>query len=66
MDITHNLKINAKAATIYNAVATQAGISGWWSKDCVVGEKEGSEGCACSHCQRSAARDGCGPSDKVR
>lgn len=41
MDITHNLKISASAETIYNAVATQAGINGWWSKDSTVGETEG-------------------------
>ena len=41
MDITHNLKIAASAETIYNAVSTEAGISGWWAKDAVVGEAEG-------------------------
>ncbi|MEO9849512.1 MAG: SRPBCC domain-containing protein [Reichenbachiella sp.] len=41
MDITHNLIINASAETIYQAVATKEGINGWWSKDCMVGEKEG-------------------------
>ncbi|MEP5611639.1 MAG: SRPBCC domain-containing protein [Cyclobacteriaceae bacterium] len=40
MDITHNLELNASAETIYNAVATQSGIRGWWSKDCIVGESE--------------------------
>jgi len=41
MEITHHLKIKASAETIYHAVATQKGISGWWSKDCTVGEAEG-------------------------
>jgi len=41
MEITHNLKINASAETIYNAVSTNAGISGWWAKDASVGESEG-------------------------
>lgn len=41
MDITHNLTIKASASTIYNAVATQKGINGWWSKDCTIGETEG-------------------------
>jgi len=41
MDITHNLQIKAKAEVIYNAVATEKGINGWWSKDCSVGETEG-------------------------
>jgi len=41
MDITHNLEIKASAETIYKAVATQNGISGWWSKDCKVGESVG-------------------------
>lgn len=43
MDIKHNLKINASAQTIYNAVATEKGITGWWSKDCKVGETVGSD-----------------------
>lgn len=41
MDITHELQIYASAQTIKDAVATQQGILGWWSKDCQVGEKEG-------------------------
>ena len=41
MNITHNLKIKASASTIYQAVATQKGINSWWSKDCKVGEVEG-------------------------
>ncbi|WP_139793830.1 SRPBCC family protein [Reichenbachiella faecimaris] len=41
MDITHKLQINATARTIKDAVATQTGITGWWSKDCQVGESEG-------------------------
>ena len=41
MDITHNLSINASAEAVYNAVVTQVGITGWWSKDCTVGESEG-------------------------
>jgi uncharacterized protein YndB with AHSA1/START domain len=43
MDITHNLTIKASAETIYNAVATEKGINGWWSKDCNVGENEGED-----------------------
>lgn len=43
MDISHNLNIKATAEVIYNAVATQKGITGWWSKDCVVGEAEGTD-----------------------
>ena len=41
MDIRHDLQINATAQTIYAAVSTQEGISGWWSKDCQIGESEG-------------------------
>jgi len=41
MDITHNLRINASAETIYTAVSSKEGINGWWSKDCTVGESEG-------------------------
>ncbi len=43
MDITHKLTINASPETVYNAVATKTGISGWWSKDCTVGETEGAD-----------------------
>lgn len=41
MDITHQLNIKSSTETVYNAVATQNGVLGWWSKDCQVGEKEG-------------------------
>ncbi|MEQ9263527.1 MAG: SRPBCC domain-containing protein [Owenweeksia sp.] len=41
MDITHNLEIKASAEDIYKAMATQKGITGWWSKRCLVGENEG-------------------------
>ncbi len=41
MDITHNLTIKASSETIYKAVSSEEGISGWWSKDCNVGTKEG-------------------------
>ena len=41
MDITHNLAIKASPEAVYQAVATEKGITGWWSKDCQVGEEEG-------------------------
>lgn len=41
LTIAHDLRINASAETIYQAVATQKGITGWWSKECSVGENEG-------------------------
>ncbi len=41
MDIKHNLFIKAAPDEIYHAVSTQKGITGWWSKDCTVGENEG-------------------------
>lgn len=41
MDITHNLIIKASPETVYNAVSTEKGINGWWSKDCTVGDIEG-------------------------
>lgn len=43
MDITHNLTVKASTETIYDAVATQNGINGWWSKECKVGEQEGED-----------------------
>ena len=42
MDITHELKINANPSTVYQAVASEKGIQGWWSKNSKVGENEGS------------------------
>lgn len=41
MDIKHNLSMKASPEVIYDAVSTQKGINGWWSKDCTVGEQEG-------------------------
>ena len=41
MDITHKVKIKSSSSVIYNAVSTQNGIKGWWSKDCSVSEIEG-------------------------
>lgn len=41
MEIAHQLHINASAEKIYQAVATQAGVTSWWSKNCTVGESEG-------------------------
>ena len=41
MEITHQLNIKATPETVYKAVSTLEGIKGWWSKDCSVGEKEG-------------------------
>ena len=41
MDITHHLTIKATPQRIYEAVATQGGINGWWSKSCQVGEQIG-------------------------
>jgi uncharacterized protein YndB with AHSA1/START domain len=43
MEITHELTINASAKTIFDAVSTAKGISGWWSADCTVGMNVGSE-----------------------
>ncbi len=41
MNITYELNIKASANTVYQAVTTQKGISGWWSKECKVGEAVG-------------------------
>ena len=43
MDITHNLRINASAETVYNAVATSQGIKGWWCINSAVSEEEGGQ-----------------------
>ncbi len=40
MNITHELKL--KAETVFNAVSTEKGIQGWWSKNSNVGETVGS------------------------
>jgi len=41
MEIKHNLAIKASPETIYKAVSTKEGISGWWCKDSKVGKAEG-------------------------
>lgn len=41
MDISFDLNIKAPADKVYEALSTESGIKGWWSKDCRVGEKEG-------------------------
>jgi uncharacterized protein YndB with AHSA1/START domain len=43
MDIAHKLKIKATADKIYDAVATEKGIHGWWAKKGKVGEVVGDE-----------------------
>ncbi|MFT6843846.1 MAG: hypothetical protein ACJAUV_000013 [Flavobacteriales bacterium] len=42
MEITHLLKIKASPEKVFKAVSSQQGISAWWSKECSVGESEGS------------------------
>ena len=43
-DIRHRVVISAPLATVYEAVATPAGISEWWTRDGVRGESsEGSK-----------------------
>ena len=43
-DIRHRVCITAPLAKVYEAVATPDGISGWWTRDGVVGESsEGSK-----------------------
>ena len=41
--IEHNLQVKADRRAAYNAVATLAGIKGWWAKNSDVGEQEGGE-----------------------
>lgn len=43
MEINHNLRIKSSPENIYKALSSKEGISGWWSKDCEVGEEEGSK-----------------------
>lgn len=40
MSLEHNFKINASADKVYDAVATDHGIKGWWCKDSEVAESE--------------------------
>ena len=42
MNITHELKLNAKPSSVFDAVSTEKGIQGWWCKNSKVGESEGS------------------------
>ena len=43
MKIQHELAIKAAPTAIYQAFSTQKGITGWWSKNCVVGEQVGED-----------------------
>ncbi len=43
MNITHELKLSANPQTVFDAVATEKGIQGWWSKNSKVGETVGSK-----------------------
>ena len=40
--ITHDLAVSAEARSSYDALATPAGIRGWWAKNSDVGEAIGS------------------------
>ena len=41
MNIVHQLEVKATAKDVYEALASQEGIKGWWSKDCDVSEEVG-------------------------
>lgn len=41
MDIIHKFEIKTSVEAAYNAVTTEKGINGWWSKDCDIPDKEG-------------------------
>lgn len=41
VDLHHYIQINAPANKVYDAVATQEGMRGWWTADSSVGEKAG-------------------------
>ena len=43
MDIVYSFEIDAAPLEVYHAVATQQGITGWWSKDCKVAEEIGGQ-----------------------
>ncbi|MDN5202088.1 SRPBCC domain-containing protein [Fulvivirgaceae bacterium BMA10] len=43
MDIAHNFKIKTSTDKVYEALTTQKGIMGWWSKDCDITQKVGEE-----------------------
>ena len=36
MDIKHQLQLNATTQQVYEAIATQQGIEGWWSQVCHI------------------------------
>ena len=41
MDIVHEFEIKASAEAVYKALTTEAGINGWWSKNCDMPETVG-------------------------
>ena len=42
-DIRHRVGISAPAATVYQAVATKAGLAGWWTRDVRGDDSAGGE-----------------------
>jgi uncharacterized protein YndB with AHSA1/START domain len=40
-DLRHQITISASADKVYTALATQAGLRGWWTADAVADEKTG-------------------------
>ncbi len=41
MEIKHIQQINADAMNVYDAIATQRGVEGWWSKNCTIATQPG-------------------------
>ncbi|MBV7328135.1 SRPBCC domain-containing protein [Chloroflexi bacterium TSY] len=43
MDIQHSFAINAAPEKVYQAIASAAGIQGWWSKDSTIASAVGGQ-----------------------
>jgi uncharacterized protein YndB with AHSA1/START domain len=41
--IKEKLVVRANTAKVFDALTTQVGYNGWWSKDCQIGSKSGEE-----------------------
>lgn len=37
MEITHQFELNTSSDKVYETIATQSGMEGWWCKDCHIG-----------------------------
>ncbi len=47
-DLFHSIPINASPKDVYDAVATQKGMRGWWTRDTKMDERVGGNAASCA------------------